>query len=137
MCCAAEAATQQSKLDETVAANPEEIDLDDIDEAEDGGVEAVQEVVREAAEAAKQEIGHDSSVFQPVDLHNYDSAAADLAAAPTSTAARPDDATASAQGTDLSPALKAALDASGTVPQMTRDLHGNPLQRHASSNQSG
>ena len=64
---------QELVLDETAAANPEEIELD---HAEDD----VEEAAGEAAEVAKQELGDDNSLFQADTLHNYDASAAVQAA---------------------------------------------------------
>ena len=66
-------AAAQQPFDETAAANPEEIELDDVDE--DGNTEAVLD-----AEAAKQELGQDNGMFHSEELHNFDPAAAGLAA---------------------------------------------------------
>ena len=62
----------QQPFDETAAANPEEIELDDLDE--DGNEEAVQD-----AEAAKQELGQDNGMFHSEELHDFDPASASLA----------------------------------------------------------
>ena len=49
-------------------ANPEEIELQDEEEAVDASVD-------EAAETAKQELGDDKGLFESDALHNYDAAA--------------------------------------------------------------
>lgn len=64
------AEAQGVPLDETVAANPEEIELDDIDLDDE---EAPGEATAEAAEAAKQDMAEDDSdgLFKSESLHNY------------------------------------------------------------------
>ena len=66
--CAAGTDAQEVALDETVAANPEEIQLDEEDlDAEEGSGEAIEET----AEAAKQDMAEDNSMFQSESLHNF------------------------------------------------------------------
>ncbi|DBA70331.1 TPA: hypothetical protein ACH3X2_011753 [Trebouxia sp. C0005] len=68
---------QELQIDETAAANPEEIELDDgDDDGDDRCDEASAEAVSEAAEAAKQDLGDDNSMFQSDSLHNFDANAA-------------------------------------------------------------
>ncbi len=63
-------------IDETAAANPEEIQLDDgADDGDDICVEAA-EAVSEAAVAAKQDLGDDNSMFQSDSLHNFNASVA-------------------------------------------------------------
>ena len=57
----------QPAFDETVAANPEEIDLDDLD------ADSIDGAALQDAEAAKQNLGQDHSMFQSDVLHNYSS----------------------------------------------------------------
>ena len=64
------------QIDETEAANPEEIELDDGDDDGDGKCEEAAEAFSEAAEAAKQDLGDDNSMFQSDSLHNFDASAA-------------------------------------------------------------
>ena len=59
---------QEIALDETVAANPEEIELDE-DNLDD--VEVAGEAVEQTAEAAKQDMAEDSSMFQSESLHSF------------------------------------------------------------------
>lgn len=54
---------QEIVLDETAAANPEEIELDAADDASDAA--------EQDAEAAKQDMAEDNSMFQSETLHNF------------------------------------------------------------------
>ena len=63
-------------IDETAAANPEEIELDDGDDDGDDKREEAAAAVSEAAESAKQDLGDDNSMFQSDSLHNFDASAA-------------------------------------------------------------
>lgn len=54
---------QEIVLDETAAANPEEIDIDDADDASDNA--------EQTAEAAKQDMAEDNGMFQSEPLHNF------------------------------------------------------------------
>ena len=65
--CSSGPAADKIIFDETVAANPEEIDLGD-DDGDDGGDK---EVDAEAAEVAKQELAGDAEMLQASALHNY------------------------------------------------------------------
>lgn len=68
--------TQELPIDETAAANPEEIELDDGDDDGDDTRDEAAEAFGEAAEAAKQDLGDDNSIFQSDSLHNFDASAA-------------------------------------------------------------
>ena len=64
-------------LDETAAANPEEIELDDVVGDDDGDDDnKAAEAAVEAAQTAKQALGDDNSMFQSDTLHNFDPNAA-------------------------------------------------------------
>ena len=93
------AGTAPRPFDETMAANPEEIELDELDD--DGDAEAV-----EAAEAAKRDSGQDNSMFHSQDLHNYDPASVDNLAVTDAAAGNVVD-TACENG--ISPALALAM----------------------------
>ena len=66
--CSSGPAAETATFDETVTANPEEIDLDE-------GVVEEEEVDAEAAEVAKQELAGDAEMFQASALHNYSNGA--------------------------------------------------------------
>lgn len=56
---------QEIVLDETAAANPEEIDIDDVEDASES------DAVEQNAEAAKQDMAEDHGMFQSEALHNF------------------------------------------------------------------
>ena len=92
---------QEITLDETVAANPEEIDLDDDADADDDGTGSAEQM----AEASKQEAAADSGMFQHEELHNFSSIAQ-----PASNLQVSGDANGSAeQSQSVSPALAAIV----------------------------
>ena len=72
----AESDPQELPIDETAAANPEEIELDEGDDDGDDRCDEAPEAVGKAAEAAKQDLGDDNSMFQSDCLHNFDASAA-------------------------------------------------------------
>ena len=68
MCSSSGPNLQGVAVDETLAANPEEIELD-----EDGldDEEASAAAIASTAEAAKQDMADDDGMFQAESLHNY------------------------------------------------------------------
>ena len=70
----AESDPNELPLDETAAANPEEIELDDVVGDDDDDNKAAEAAV-EAAQTAKQALG-DNSMFHSDPLHNLDASAA-------------------------------------------------------------
>lgn len=104
--CISEIDAQEIALDETVAVNPEEIELDEDDlDAE----EVSREAVEETAEAAKQDMAEDNSMFQSESLHNFGGGAQGALDAENLTEL-PDSCSSLADGrTQMSPALAAIV----------------------------
>ena len=100
------------QIDETEAANPEEIELDDGDDDGDGKCEEAAEAFSEAAEAAKQDLGDDNSMFQSDSLHNFDASAAVQAESGQ---------TATQDRTVVSAALAAVVPTASAVDKQNKD----------------
>ena len=91
---------QEIVLDDTAAANPEEIELDAADDASD--------TAEQDAEAAKQDMAEGNSMFQSETLHNY------------SGVILPEDGLAGSANSEIapiSPALQAAMNSNGQRPE--------------------
>lgn len=114
---------QEVALDETVAANPEEIELDEDDiDAE----EVSNEALEETAEAAKQDMAEDNSMFQSESLHNF-GGGAQAAQGPENLTELPDSRLSPADGrTQTSPALAAIVsqrpDCAATAPKPNAEV---------------
>lgn len=94
-------------LDETVVANPEEIDLEDVDDASDAA--------EQSAEVAKQDLAEDNGLFAPEELHNFSSIAqpdSNALHAPTQGARGSSD-----QSEGVSPALAAIMQSDDAQKQ--------------------
>ena len=114
---------QETALDETVAANPEEIELDEdnLDAAEVSG-----EAAEQTAEAAKQDMAEDSSMFQSESLHNF-GGHAEGAPAPENLTELPERRSSLADDrTQMSPALAAVVsqrpDCAATARKPTEEI---------------
>lgn len=114
---------QEIALDETVAANPEEIELDE-DNLDD--VEVAGEAVEKTVEAAKQDMAEDSSMFQSESLHNF-GGHAEGAPGPENLKGLPErQSSLAGDRTQMSPALAAIVsqrpDCAATAQNPTEDI---------------
>ncbi len=109
---AAEPDPQELPIDETAAANPEEIELDDGDDDGDDKCDEAAEAVGEASEAAKQDLGDGNSMFQSDSLHNFDASAAVQAEGSQM---------ATQDGTIVSAALAAIVPTASAFDEQNRD----------------